>query len=263
MNTVQALILGVVQGFTEFLPVSSSGHLKLAEHYMGFTGSTTMFDLYLHLATLIAVLTYFYKPVFQVLRGLAWPILRTEESWKGLRLAGLILLSAIPSGVLGVLYGHRLESLADSVTFVGINMVINGVILLSTLLIRRAPWSRLNWKTALIIGFAQCLGILRGISRSGSTITAGMHAGLDPEEAGTFSFLLFVPTVTGAFLLELLKSHGAASVPGLSLATGFVAALITGWVALKFLMLMLKKRIFYVFGLYTLALGLMVIVVGG
>jgi len=265
MTPFQSAILGVIQGATEFLPVSSSGHLRLAEHYMGFTGSSSLFDLYLHMATLIAVLMFFYRPVLKVLKGLAWPILRNtaqaEESREGLRLAGLILLSAIPSGILGVLWGHKLENLSDSVVFVGVNMVINGFILLSILLTRKRRIFSLTWKSALIVGFAQCLGILRGISRSGSTITAGLHAGLDPEEAGTFSFLLFVPTVVGAFLLELLKSKGSPE-PFPILATGFIAALVTGLIALKVVMSLLRRGSLYWFGLYTLALGIVIIVVG-
>ena len=270
MTALESFALGVIQGATEFLPVSSSGHLKLAEHFMGLTSETTLFDLYLHLATLLAVLVFFYKPVKTVLLGLAWPVLRNNpnlgpKSREGLRLTGLILLSAIPSGVLGVLYGHKLENLADSITFVGVNMVINGFILLSTLLVvkkRESASKPLNWKNALIVGFAQCLGILRGISRSGSTITAGLHAGLSPEDAGTFSFLLFVPTVIGAFLLELIKSKNAAPVPVPTLVIGFVAALITGLIALKALMFLLKKKAFYVFGIYTFLLGITVIFLG-
>ncbi len=266
MTPIESALLGIIQGATEFLPVSSSGHLRLAEHYMGFTGSSTLFDLYLHMATLVAVLLFFYKPVLKVLKGLAWPVLRNteqaDESREGLRLAGLILLSAIPSGIVGVLWGNRLENLSDSVVFVGVNMVINGFILLSIPLSRKRRRRPLNWKTVLVVGFAQCLGILRGISRSGSTITAGLHAGLSPEDAGTFSFLLFVPTVVGAFLLELLKSKGSPE-PFLILATGFVAALVTGLVALQVVMSLLKHGRLYWFGLYTLLLGTLVIILGG
>lgn len=266
MNAVQSSILGVIQGATEFLPVSSSGHLRLAEHYMGFTGSSTLFDLYLHLATLIAVLIFFHRPVLKVLKGLAWPILRNtdqaKESWEGLKLAGLVLLSAIPSGIVGVLWGHKLENLSDSVVFVGVNMVINGFILLSIPLSRKRRIRALDWKSALVVGFAQCLGIMRGISRSGSTIAAGLHAGLAPEEAGTFSFLLFVPTVIGAFLLELLKTKGSPE-PFLIIAAGFITALITGLIALKIVMSLLKRRTIYLFGVYTLILGTIVIILGG
>jgi len=266
MNAIQSLILGVIQGATEFLPVSSSGHLRLAEHYMHLTGAGTLFDLYLHMATLIAVLIFFYKPVLKVLKGLAWPVLRNTsqaaESMEGLKLAGLVFLSAIPSGIVGVLWGHKLENLSDSVVFVGINMIINGFILLSILLARKREIRPLTWKSALAVGFAQCLGIMRGISRSGSTIAAGLHAGLAPEEAGTFSFLLFVPTVTGAFLLELMKAKGSPE-PFPIMAAGFIAALITGLVALKVVMSLLKRGSIHWFGIYTLVLGITVIIIGG
>ena len=258
MTVIQAILLGILQGFTEFLPVSSSGHLKLAEHFFHIKGGGTYFDVLLHVATLLAVLIYLWRDVADVLIGFTYPFVkqdpfRAKKKKKGLYLAWYIILASIPAGILGVLFGDYLENLANSPVFVGANLIFTGLILLTIPLIKRKNYVQLNWKNSFLVGVAQTLGILRGISRSGMTITAGLHLGLEPGEAGRFSFLIFIPAVTGAFLLELLKTHTTvAPIPAIA---GFIAAFVSGLLALKLIFSLLSSGKLYWFGPYCIIVG--------
>jgi len=269
MDWLEAALLGVLQGATEFLPVSSSGHLALAEHLFGAQAPQTLFDLCLHLGTLVAVIAFFMRPIGDVLTGSAgwaWARLKgaapTPGQTAAIRIAGLVVLASVPAGVVGFTAGHDLEALATDPTMVGAFLIANGCLLLTTLptFLGKVPWKpleRFPWLAALLVGLAQSLAILRGVSRSGSTITAARHLGLSPDDAARFSFFLFIPAILGALVLEFAGGwpEGGRMGPGQAWLGGAVA-LVTGVLALRLLMRVLRAGKLYWFGPYCIALGL-------
>ncbi len=272
MEFWEAIILGLVQGATEFLPVSSSGHLRVTGYFFGLSEPQTSFDLGLHAATLLAVCLFFWRDLWQMIAApFRIPrLLRSERGVKalgedaGLRGVGLLVLASIPTAAIGMAFGSRLEGYAESIQFVAWAFVANSLILFSSrfLVLPLASRTRLNkgflgvrWLDALVIGTFQGLAITRGISRSGTTITAGLLMGLDRETAGRFAFLMAIPAIVGAELLALM-GHGdfGAVDPGMLLAGG-LAAFLAGLASLKVLMFIVKKGSLHHFGWYTLALG--------
>lgn len=272
MDWLEAVLLGVLQGATEFLPVSSSGHLALAAHLFGALEPQTLFDLCLHLGTLVAVVGYFLRPIGDVLSGCAgWVASRVKGSSPAprqvasFRIAGLVVLASLPAGVVGFTVGHDLEALAANPTVVGALLIANGCLLLTTLPMflgrtARIPLDRFPWMAALVVGLAQSLAILRGVSRSGTTITAARHLGLSPDDAARLSFFLFIPAILGALVLEFAGGwpEGGRMGPAQAWLGGGVA-LVTGVLALRLLMRVLRAGKLYWFGPYCIAVGLLTI----
>jgi undecaprenyl-diphosphatase len=265
MTVFQALCLGVLQGITEFLPVSSSGHLVLAQHLFGLQESQLFFDVVLHVGTLLAVFLVFRSDILVIVKD-SLGILRSPRSSlpcrtaidtkPGAKMALMIVAGSIPTAVIGLLFKDTFEHLFGSPTGVGLGLWATGLLLLWS------RWSREHSVSgsaprlldAVVIGLAQGAAITPGLSRSGATITTGLLRGLKPELAFRFSFLLSIPAILGALLLEL--SHRGTAHPGwMVLATGFLCAFLVGWIALLLLQAVVKKgRLFY-FSPYCLALG--------
>ncbi|NOZ02486.1 MAG: undecaprenyl-diphosphate phosphatase [Deltaproteobacteria bacterium] len=269
MSWIEVMALGALQGVTEFLPVSSSGHLALAEHLFGVHHPQTLFDLCLHLGTLVAVIGFFMAPLKDTLTGtIAWigSIARGQtpsaDQTSSARVAGLVLVGSVPAGIVGLVWGHRLEAWATDSSVVGVLLILNGIMLLSTLpalleWTKTRPVARLSVVGALLIGVAQSLAILRGVSRSGSTISAARQMGLSAVDSARFSFFLFIPAIIGALLLEM--SHGwpeGVSLGPTQALVGGIVAMITGVLALKLLMRVLRAGRLYWFGPYCIAIGL-------
>ncbi|MBI4420012.1 MAG: undecaprenyl-diphosphate phosphatase [Gemmatimonadetes bacterium] len=251
-------MLGAVQGLTEFLPVSSSGHLVVAEAIMGLQLPGVVVEVALHVATLCAVLIVYWRRVIELLRG---AIARDGGS---LRYGGLLVLATVPAGVLGLLFQAPLERVFGSVTMVGINFVITGTVLWTTRsAVARARRPVPTVLGAVAIGFAQAVAILPGISRSGSTVSAGIWVGVDPIRAAEFSFLMAVPVIAGAALLQLPRLAGGAEAAGAGpLTLSFVAALLSGVFAIRMLVWLLSRRVFYRFAPYCWVIGLATIAFG-
>jgi len=274
MTWIETAALGVLQGATEFLPVSSSGHLALAEHALGANRPQTLFDLYLHIGTLLAVLLFFFRPLRDVVFGscgwlhaLARGRRPTPEQASAARMAGLVAAGSVPAGVVGFWFGHRMESLAADPDVVGGLLIVNGLILLSTLPAftsrsRRNRATGLTWIGAVVVGLAQSTAILRGISRSGATITAARHLGLSPDDAARFSFFLFIPAVLGALIFVLSGGwpEGGVESPAQA-AVGGIVAMVTGVLALRLLMRVLRAGKLYWFGPYCISVGLLTVIV--
>lgn len=274
MDSIQSIILGIVQGLTEFLPVSSSGHLVMAATILDVVTPGVFVEVALHVGTLVSVLIVYRKRVSALLGG---ALRRDPGAWNYI---GLLLLASIPAGLVGVFLQDRIEQAFGAPWVTGVLLIATGFILWSTRTARNqrlrvadggqatalatepgpglahtgAP--TINWKIALGIGLAQALAILPGISRSGSTITAGIWAGVAGEEAAEFSFLMSIIVIAGAALLELRHLstvvQGVGAVPLLS---GFVAALVTGIIAIQSLVWLLRKQAFYAFAYYVWAVG--------
>lgn len=272
METWQALLYGVVQGITEFLPVSSSGHLRVVQYFTGITEPQTLYDLGLHAATLAAVMLFFWRDLADMAAApFRIPAVVKRRGWKGLAedggLRGVFFLglASIPTGIIGFTLGKRLEGYAESLHFVAWAFVANAFILFASkhVVLPLASKTRLNkgflgirWVDALVVGTFQGVAVVRGISRSGSTISAGLMMGLDRETAGRFAFLLAIPAIVGAEMVGISSAEEWPPVDWGMLATGCIAAFFTALASIKVLMHIVKQGSLHRFGWYTLLLGL-------
>jgi undecaprenyl-diphosphatase len=269
------LLLALVQGLAEFLPISSSGHLRLLQAAFGVAEPLTVVDVLLHLGTLVAVLIVYRAEVGRlaraglrlVLRPLAARRLLAEDP--DARLLGLVTLATLPTTAIALSLGPLLDAAAVHLAFVGGALIVNGGLLF--LLDRKGrsaaahpettrPLSALTARDALLIGLAQGLAITRGISRSGTTITAGVLLGLRQDAAATFSFLLSIPAIVGAVILHLsdLSPADAAHVP-LALIAAVLAGAV-GYVALRWLLALLARGRLGLFAGYSATVGLLTLV---
>jgi undecaprenyl-diphosphatase len=244
------LILAVVQGVTEFLPVSSSGHLVLAQHVLKFEAPAMTFDIALHFGTLLSVLIFYRKRITVLITGL----LKWERETT--RYAGALIAASLPAGIIGVLFKDRFEQTFNSPAKVAVFLMVTGVILLSLLLARRSD-KKIGILNSLLIGIAQAVAILPGISRSGSTIVAARHMGIKPDEAAEFSFFLMIPAVGGASVLELVH-HGAnaGGIALMPLLVGVGVSAFVGYFAIALLVRALRSNLCWLFGVYCLVVGL-------
>lgn len=261
-DALKMLLLAVVQGLTEFLPVSSSGHLVLAKELLGFKSLSGLgVELLLHAGTLLAVFAYYRAFIAKTLLGL---FRREAEAW---RFALAVLLSMIPAVLLGLAAEETLEALADRPRFVACALLLTGLLLLSTRFLCRDLHRPVTWRAALAMGIAQAFAMLPGISRSGSTLSVARFLGLDRDKAAAFSFLMVVPIILAGNALHLLKALGSSSesafaglTPGLA-ALGFLTAAAVGYASVAWMVRLLNRDRFWLFGPYCLVLGLAALVV--
>lgn len=267
MTFFEAILLGILQGLTEFLPVSSSGHLVLAQQFLGLKEPLVFFDVMLHVGTLAAVLVAYRDAIKRLVVG-GLSTLGDRQFWrqpKGtlnssaeLKFIGLILLGSIPTGLIAVLFKTELESFFDEVRLVSIMLILTGVILqLPRLRREKADNAVGQLKTwhAPLIGIAQGCAITPGISRSGTTISLALFLGIPAKTAAEYSFLLSIPAILGAVVLKI-RDVGDTSVPLHIMGTGMLASFIVGYIALRFLLVILNRGKFSVFSYYCVALGL-------
>lgn len=261
MNNIETIFLGIVQGLTEFLPVSSSGHLVIFENLLGMKEPEILLDASLHLGTLIAVCIYFRKDLVNMVTEL-WsfvsPSSNKEDLKPNARLAMMVVLGTVPTAIIGLAFKDSIEKAFGSLFVVGIMLLITGVIVGITRFIPKAHCTatRVGPLIALAIGVAQGLAIMPGISRSGSTIVCALLLGLDRELAGRFSFLLAIPAILGAVVLQL-DADAIQRVGVAPLILGLVSSGIIGFLALKLLMGIVKKGHFYYFAPYCWGVGLL------
>ena len=254
MTLWQGLVLGLVQGLTEFLPVSSSGHLRVLEVVTGVHTPGVFVEVALHVATLGSVLVVYGGRLWSIIRGV---VARRPDD---LRIAGLLVLATLPAGVIGVIF-HRQVEAAASLVLVGTGFLVTGFMNWST---RRLAGSRPQptLGAAVGIGFAQALAaVFRGVSRSGSTVCAALWAGLGPAAAAEFSFLLAIPVIAGAALVEgRHMAVNVAVVGAVPLAVSFVVAFVSGIWSIRFLVALLQRGRFYAFAPYNWVVGVLTIV---
>jgi undecaprenyl-diphosphatase len=255
MTWWQGVVLGVVQGFTEFLPISSSGHLVVAESVIGLRTPGVLVEVVLHVATLLAVAIVYWRRLVDLAVGV---VTRRADAW---RYVGLLAVGTIPAALIGFFFADWFERAFDSLTIVGVNFLLTAAILWSTRWSSRpAVKSEPTVSGATGIGFAQALAILPGISRSGSTIAAGLWLGLDPVRAAEYSFLLAIPAIVGAADLQIPDLTTVSVDVGVGpLAVGFITSLVAGIVAIRVLVVLLEKRAFHRFAPYCLILGLLTV----
>jgi len=246
---MEALILGLVQGTTEFLPISSSGHLALAEHLLG-TVQPLWVDVSVHVATLAAIIVAFRRAVWSLAAG----VLTGRRA--ALRDLGLYAAASVPAAAVGILFKDQLERVKDSLWAVGILFVVMGGVLWSVRRKMEGTRERPNLWEAVAIGIGQAIAILPAISRSGTTISIALWRGISPAEAAEFSFVLGIPAIAGAAVLEFPEFvRGVSGVGAAPVATAMVAAFASGLVAIALLRRLLRTRSFHRFAPYLWAVG--------
>jgi len=263
MNIINAIILGIVQGLTEFLPVSSSGHLVLVQKIFGITAPAMFFDTMVHVGTLLAVFVVLWQDIYAILKKIVQP------------LTGFLIIATIPAVAAALLFGDAIEHAFESGQFLGVSFLLTSVLLVVCELISRragngSPLKKsgdMNWLDALIIGILQAVAIIPGISRSGATISGALSRKLDRDFAARFSFLLSIPAILGAVVLQTktLVTGEAAGTAGESIGAaaviaGTASAAIVGFFAVKLMLKMIREKSLFGFAVYTAALGILVLI---
>ena len=266
MTILEAIVLGVLQGITEFLPVSSSGHLVLMQHFLGIKESKVFFEVMLHFGTLGAVIIVYYQLIGSLVRTGFSTLFQaafyrhprlTIANTPDLRLIWFLLLGSIPTGLIALLFKDSLEAIFGKPMVVAGMLIITGLILQLSRVgqRRRETETPLRvWHTSLI-GITQGLAIIPGISRSGSTISISLLLGLSPQVAAQYSFLLSIPAILGAVILKL-RDIGEITIAPTVIVAGTLTSFIIGYIALRFLLAMLNRGKFSIFSYYCFALGI-------
>lgn len=272
MNNFDTILLGIIQGLAEFLPISSSGHLVLFQKLLGFREPELLLDVVLHLGTLFSVCIYFRSDLKDMLKE-TWEFCRDlckrEKRFRDIddkpsaALTLMVVIGTIPTCFIGLAFQSQLERLFGSITMVGFALLTTGFILLISKYIPEngKRKDKIILFAALCIGAAQGFAIVPGISRSGTTIVCGMILGLRRELAARFSFLLSIPAIIGAMMVQLYANE-LTGVILLPLVSGFLSAAIVGLIALKIVMDVVKKGKLFFFSPYCWAIGLMAIGIG-
>ena len=246
----QGLILGTVQGLSEFLPISSSGHLVLAQWLLGYQSPGVSFEVLLHLATLLSVLLVYWRRVVWLVSGMARG---QRDAWQ---FSGLLVVASIPAAIAGLLFRDVFEAQFESPTAVGIDFWITALVLWSTRWVAKADTEApVRWQSAVAMGLVQVLAILPGVSRSGTTIAAAMWSRVGARAAAEFSFLMAVVVIAGTGLLEAMHLADQPLTIEWGVAWAFMAALVSGVFAIRFLVLVLRRGRFHVFAPYCAAVG--------
>ena len=266
MDIIQAIILGIVQGLTEFLPVSSSAHLVFVPEILKVQ-SSLVFDTILHVGSLVAVIIYFWKDIIHMLKSFFSSLMDIprrqfrkgikEDKYK--KLAWFVIIGTIPAGLAGVLFKDTFEALFNDVFIVGFFLIITGFLLWGSEMMSRrvnnkTSLKEMSVKNSILIGIAQAFAIAPGISRSGATISAGLFLGIERELAARYSFLLSIPAILGAALVQ------AKDISGLDMSTsiliaGFIAAAITGCIAIKIVLKLIQEKNLLIFAYYCWIIG--------
>lgn len=259
MSWLQALILGVVQGLTEFLPVSSSGHLELGKALLNIDLEENItFTVVVHGATVLSTIVVFFSELLKIFREGLFQKYNNSTAYI-LKIA----LSMIPVLFIGLFFEEKISSLFDgNLIFVGLMLIMTALLLFLTRFIKREGEREISFRDALIIGLAQAVAVLPGLSRSGSTISTGMMLGIKREDVARFSFLMVLVPIIGANLLELIRGDisSTQNVSLLALLIGFVSAFLTGILACKWMINLVKKGNLLYFSIYCLLLGISAII---
>ncbi len=269
MTILQSIILGIIQGLTEFLPISSSAHLVITPYILGWTIPTQegfTFDVLVQLGTLVAVIAYFRNDLWSILRAVLVGITNKRPFSEPMaRLGWLLVLATLPAIIAGLFFKDLVEQAFASPLAAALFLLVTAALLVVAERIghRTRQMEAVNWKDALIVGFFQAISLLPGVSRSGATISGGMIRDLDRPTAARFSFLMAVPVFLGAgalAIVDLVKLPNAfVQVP--TLVAGFITSMVVGYLSIRWLLGYLAKRSLYSFAIYCVALCLLVIAV--
>jgi undecaprenyl-diphosphatase len=248
ISIIEAIILGIVQGITEWLPISSSGHLVLLQNFFNIQ-PPLIFDIMLHIGSLFVIFIVFFKDIKKLILG----VLKGDK--KQIKLFLLLIIATIPIALIGFFFNDLIKNIFNDLRTVGFSLIITSILLFSTKIKRKKR--KLNVKNIFLIGIAQGLAILPGVSRSGATISLGLIQGIEKKEIITLSFLMFIPAILGALLLEINNVSKISNITPLVIGT--LTAIITGFFSLRFLIKIIKKNKFHNFGYYCLGLGIIIL----
>jgi len=266
------IIIGTVQGLTEFLPVSSSAHLVFMHELTGFAPNLA-FDTVLHIGSLVAVIGYFWKDVVQLLKSFVSSLMDIprrqfkkeikEDQFK--KLTWFIIIGTIPAGLAGIFLEDFFESLFSDITAVAFFLLITGFLLwgserTSKRTLKKSSLKEMNIKNSLLIGIAQAFAIMPGISRSGATISTGLFLGLERDLAARYSFLLSIPAILGAALVQVKDIITGLDINASAFIAGFIAAAISGYLAIKLMLKLVKERSLLFFAYYCWIVGAFVLI---
>jgi undecaprenyl-diphosphatase len=256
VNIFEAIVLGAVQGLTEFLPVSSSGHLVLLQKIFDIPEPVLLFDTMVHVGTLIAVFIVLWEDIRAILRRIAQP------------LTGCLILATVPTVIAALVFKDLIEEAFQSAAFLGYSFLFTALVLLVSEPGFRAghtkPQAAMNWFDALLIGICQAIAIIPGVSRSGLTLSGALSRRLDRDFAARFAFLLSIPAILGALVLQLKdiaggESAGAAGIGPAPIIAGTLTAAFVGFFAIRFMLRIVKTRSLRGFALYVAGLGVLVL----
>ena len=264
MELFQAFVLGAVQGLGEFLPISSSAHLILTPWLFNWPDRGLAFDIALHWGTLVAVVAYFRLDVWHLIKGFVHTLRKSTRDFENnlyQRLSWLIILATIPAAIIGKIFENQVETAFRNPILIAVTLAVVGIVLY----LADKYGSKLHnlnhtgWKNALVIGFAQAIAIVPGISRSGATMIAGLAQGMTRQDAARFSFLMSIPIILGAGVLKIpdiaqIENHAEVLV-------GFLSSMIFGFLAIKFLIKYISNKSFAIFTWYRLALAAVIVII--
>lgn len=254
----EIIILGIIQGFTEWLPISSTGHLKIFENFVNLR-VPILFDVILHVGTLAVVLVFFRNEVYKILSAVKNLDFKTEYG----KMLMLIIIGVIPTLIIGLVAGRLIEAAFQSTIPIAISLIFMGIMLFTTRVYSEKRAS-IGYLSAIALGIAQGIAIIPGISRSGLTISVALLIGIKREKAFSFSFLLSIPAILGAFILTLFTEFDSLANSGLGwgeILAGLISAMVVGYFILKILWKIISKGRFYLFALYCWTLGFSLIAI--
>ena len=255
MTVFQAIVMGVIQGLSEFLPISSSAHLALTPWLLGWPAPGLAFDVALHLGTLIALVWFFWQEWITLAKAFFSILRKRKLETESERRVAFVVVATIPGAIAGYLLQDYAKTIFRTPALTGAMLIVMGAVL--WLVDRSAKQERgittMTWRDAILVGLAQMFAIVPGVSRSGSTITAGRAVGLTREAAAVFSFLLSLPIITAAVVFE--GRHAIENGITLPLVAGVIASAISGWLAISVLLKFISRNSYGVFALYRLIVG--------
>ncbi|MFC2075631.1 undecaprenyl-diphosphate phosphatase [candidate division KSB1 bacterium] len=269
MNVAEGLILGLVQGLTEFLPISSSGHLVLAEDLLGVRTTGLTLEIFLHLGTMMSIIIAFRADIGRLIKGTLSGIIRLPAEGlhrvyrenDGFRLFCLMVIGSLPAAAVGFTLADTVESAFKNPSLVFLMLILTGIVLVSARYASGKNGGN-GPRRSFLIGIAQAFALIPGISRSGTTIVAALHLGLSPREAGLFSFMLALPAIFGASLVEAGSIlSGGTSIEFWPIMTGTVAAFASGYLAIRWVMRLLDSGKFPYFAVYLWTVGILGVIV--
>lgn len=266
MTWIEALVLGLIQGLTEYLPVSSSGHLAIGAYLFGLEGSENLtFTVLVHVATVLSTIVILYAEIWKIIKGLFAPATMSYGMNADRQYVLNIIISMIPVGVVGLFFKDTVEEVFGSGLFiVGLMLLLTAALLIFSYYAKPRKKEVISWKDALIIGIAQACAVMPGLSRSGSTIATGLLLGNKKESLAQFSFLMVIPPILGEALLDILKvvsgEEAFGGIGTLPLVVGFVAAFVSGCIACHWMISIVRKGKLVYFGIYCAIVGLITII---
>jgi len=267
---LKTLILGIIQGITEFLPISSSGHLVISEKLLGFDPPSIFFEILVHLGTLIAILIVFHKDIIKIKLN-AWQWIKDgftttkmdDDAKTDLRMVLFIIIACIPTAIIGLVFKDQIEAIFHSAKLVGFTLIFTGFILIMSKVNQDRCYKKIKDMSgieAFLIGIVQGIAILPGISRSGITISLGMMQKIDRQLAAKFSFYISIPAILGAVALKAFDITQADLAGFTVMIPGFLASIITGIFAIKLLLKHIQKGAFYMYSIWCFLMGILTLV---